>query len=1728
VADLSMTYAIIGQDLLSGPAGSAEASLGRLEGRAGTMGAAFGAAATAIAAAGVAMGAGLGLAIKTAADFEARLSAISAVSSKAELDAAGGMRALSTAALQLGKDTSFSASQAAAGMEEMVKAGISITDVLGGGARAALDLAAAGGLEVAEAATVASSAMNSFALAGSDMTHIADMLAGASVASATDVHQLGFALAAVGAVAHTVGIGFDDTTVAIAALAQAGLKGSDAGTSLKTMLLNLTPTTKAQIAVAKELGIVTADGGNKFFDAAGNAKSMAEIAGVLQTATANLTKEQKIEALQTLFGTDAIRAAAIMANLGAAGMQKMAKETAAAGSAQEIANKRLDNFKGSMEKFGGSLETAAIIVGRAFLPALRRLTDWATDALNDFIPIIEVWADTLPDAIDAAMGSIEDFARQATDAWRTVGQVLANDWQPDETIDPIVSAIGEATVAFRDEFLPTIQEAWGWVKDNSESIKAAFLGVGVAITAFTATSIGIDLLAVALATLLSPIGLVAAAGAALSVAWVNDWGGIQAKTQDFAAWFTGTAVPLIQTTLTTLSSWMTATAIPALQEWAGWLQPKIQRAWTWFTGTALPAIQTAGAAAWVWVTGTAIPALTEWAGWLQPQIQSAWTWFTGTALPTIQTLGETAWTWIMGTAVPALTELATAMQSGLQAAFDWLTGTALPAIGTAALDTANEIQNLVAWIGNVVQAILGNQQVWTDLQGAWVALKDIGAEFVRDVLGPMHQGLTDADTSTRSLADGITDLTSKIEPFIRGAQQVAEALNAAERAATNAGLALRWYLQMLGIPVPNNPIPNIVPSAPGSQSTGALPSQPPASGWPAPPSIVSPPTEGPIQGPEIPPGFDPNAAAPAAPTAAPAAGGYKYGPIDNSSRTAFVKSAWPYMLEAAGGNAQLAQMMLGAAISENGDVGKGGGFIGNNFFGIKGQGPAGSVTAQTWEMVNGRPVSQAAEFAAHNDPVQGFGGFMDFLQRNPRYAPALAAYQKSGNAQQLFQDINAAGYATDPAWAGKVANIASNQVAPHVPASGANPVSGLPDPNPPSGGLIPRGVAGFEQSQQEWDAMYSDANAICGPHLAALFASAVGRPPTRDEAVQLAEKMGIYSSAGRGSGILVASQFDEYATALIQQMNPGAPFSVSQTAATGAQAGQLAQESLAGGAPIVGFNTPGHYFGATGYDPATGKFNVGGTGTSLIGGSEQMTIQQMEALGGGITNVITLLGNFTQASTTASQSMSAVGTSAAASTTELSAIGTALDPVVASMDQGQISATQLADAIILSSENQGVAVTSTEAYKEGLITQQAAMEGVLAGFAATTPAAAELLTQLQAGAITTDQAAVAFAGLATTTATATGEIGTASDTMSQKVIGDFDTMGTTATEAVDGMTTDATTAVQGMQDDVTTATQTMGSDVDVATQTMATDATTAVTGMQDDVTVAAEGMQTDTTDAAIAMQGDVTLAATGMQTDATAAAVAMGFDVSAAAAAMANESSSTTLDMQNVITAAMQAMQADGSTAAQTLADDATGAFGDVGQAAGDLQSPLADATQAFKGTGAAAKSAVRPIEELATAAASVKPINMGDTVKNLTAVERQAKSTAKALEEVASAGKSVGSSGKSEPSDEGKGGSKGGGKAEGGLIEAGKAYLVGERGPELLLTSRPGYMVPNAGLGRSITMPDQQTQTALDIDYDKLAQAFARVQRDQNFNLTVNTSASHEPIAQDFAILESLARSVT
>lgn len=340
---------------------------------------AFSKTATGMGTAGLAIAGGFALAVKSSADFEKVLSGISAVTGASTAQ----MEQLRKKALQLGADTAFSAKESAEAMEELAKAGISIPDILNGAADAAVNLAAAGGVALPEAAEIASAAMNSFKLTAKDLPGVADLIAGAANASAIDVHEFGTSLKQVGAVANLAGISFADTAAAIALMGTQGIKGSDAGTSLKTMLQNLIPETDKQKGLMKDLGLFTKEGGNAFFDAQGKAKSLSDIAGLLNKSLKDYTQEQKLATLGTLFGSDAIRAAAVLTDQGAAGFDKMSTSMGKV-SAADVAKKRMDNLSGSIEQLKGSLETVMIQFGSGAQGPLKDFVDKLTDLVNWF------------------------------------------------------------------------------------------------------------------------------------------------------------------------------------------------------------------------------------------------------------------------------------------------------------------------------------------------------------------------------------------------------------------------------------------------------------------------------------------------------------------------------------------------------------------------------------------------------------------------------------------------------------------------------------------------------------------------------------------------------------------------------------------------------------------------------------------------------------------------------------------------------------------------------------------------------------------------------------------------------------------------------------------------------------------------------------------------------------------------------------------------------------------------------------------------------------------------------------------------------------------------------------------------------------------------------------------------------------------------------------------------
>jgi TP901 family phage tail tape measure protein len=325
----------------------------------------------AVTAIGVVAAAAVAVSVAKFAEFDQAMSNVKAITQ----ETADNMALLRQAALDAGAATVFTAVEAAHAIEELGKNGVTTTQILNGGLSGALALASAGQLDVARAAEVAAISMKQFGLEGKDIPHIADLLAAGAGKAAGDVEDLAMALAQSGLVANQTGLSIEETTGILAAFADAGLVGSDAGTSLKTALQRLTPISGEAQKAMDDLGISAYDGQGAFIGAA-------KFAGVLQERLSGLTAEQRNAALAQIFGTDAVRAAAVLYEQGADGITRYIEQTNESGYAAKVAADRLDNLKGDVEKLGGAFDTFAIQGGSAANETLRGVVQGLTLLLD--------------------------------------------------------------------------------------------------------------------------------------------------------------------------------------------------------------------------------------------------------------------------------------------------------------------------------------------------------------------------------------------------------------------------------------------------------------------------------------------------------------------------------------------------------------------------------------------------------------------------------------------------------------------------------------------------------------------------------------------------------------------------------------------------------------------------------------------------------------------------------------------------------------------------------------------------------------------------------------------------------------------------------------------------------------------------------------------------------------------------------------------------------------------------------------------------------------------------------------------------------------------------------------------------------------------------------------------------------------------------------------------------
>ena len=323
----------------------------------------MGTAAKTGAAVGIAaVGYALVKSVQSAATFEKKMSELQAVT-KANTTT---MKQMSQAALDLGAKTGVGATQAAGALTELAKGGLDANTSIAA-LSGTIALAQAGDLELADAATTVVKSLSLFSLAGADAGHVADGLASAANATSMDVADFAQALAQGGSAAAAAGFSFDDTINVMASMANKFQSGSDLGTSLKTTLVQMANPSAKAAAEMKRLDI-------NLFSANGKMKPVASIVSMLSDRFKGMSDKQKLSTAATIAGTDGMRT--LLALLGGSG-----KDIIVPGSAADVAAKKMDNFKGAMERVSAQAESLKIELGQSLLPALGD----AAGGLADFI-----------------------------------------------------------------------------------------------------------------------------------------------------------------------------------------------------------------------------------------------------------------------------------------------------------------------------------------------------------------------------------------------------------------------------------------------------------------------------------------------------------------------------------------------------------------------------------------------------------------------------------------------------------------------------------------------------------------------------------------------------------------------------------------------------------------------------------------------------------------------------------------------------------------------------------------------------------------------------------------------------------------------------------------------------------------------------------------------------------------------------------------------------------------------------------------------------------------------------------------------------------------------------------------------------------------------------------------------------------------------------------------------
>ncbi|MCG2384856.1 phage tail tape measure protein [Staphylococcus epidermidis] len=414
--------------------------------------------------------AGFGAAMKKSIDFDDTMRKVKATSGATGDE----FNQLRTKALQMGRDTKFTASESAEAMNYMALAGWDTKQMISG-IGGVMNLAAASGEDLATVSDIVTDNLTAFGMKAKDSTHFADVMAQTSSKANTDVRGLGEAFKYAAPVAGALGYTVEDTSIAIGLMSNAGIKGEKAGTALRTMFTNLAKPTKAMKDKMDELGI-------SITDSNGEMLPMRDVMDQLRTKMGGLSKDQQAAAASTIFGKEAMSGALAVINASDEDYKKLTKSIdGSSGASKRMANEMEGGIGGAMRKMKSAIESLAISLGDALAPMLYKIATWVTKLASKF--------SNLPSGVQKTIAVVGLLAAAIGPLLMVFGVMVSTIGSAMTVLGPLMTSI--KTLSF-------ITRAWG------------------AATAFTNTILGVAKGQIALQTVLTGKYSIVTKGAALA------------------------------------------------------------------------------------------------------------------------------------------------------------------------------------------------------------------------------------------------------------------------------------------------------------------------------------------------------------------------------------------------------------------------------------------------------------------------------------------------------------------------------------------------------------------------------------------------------------------------------------------------------------------------------------------------------------------------------------------------------------------------------------------------------------------------------------------------------------------------------------------------------------------------------------------------------------------------------------------------------------------------------------------------------------------------------------------------------------------------------------------------------------------------------------------------------------------------------------------------------------